>query len=105
MTIPCCRIVSGFRPKYGTNAALIEMCDLWLRHIDKGELNGVVFLDIRKAFDSIKGTVSPAQRCDFVGVKLEKAHEVFQVCRICGKGVVFYNMAQYGLLHHKSLCN
>ena len=43
----------GFRPKYGTNAALIEMCDLWISHTDKGELNGVVFLDIRKAFDSI----------------------------------------------------
>ena len=43
----------GFRAKYGTNAALIEMCDMWLSHIDKGELNGVVFLDIRKAFDSI----------------------------------------------------
>ena len=43
----------GFRPKYGTNAALIKMCDLWQSHIDKGELNGVVFLDIRKAFDSI----------------------------------------------------
>ena len=41
------------RAKYGTNAALIEMCDLWLSHIDKGELNGVVFLDIWKAFDSI----------------------------------------------------
>ena len=40
----------GFRPKY---AALLEMCVLWLSHIDKGELNGVVFLDIRKAFDSI----------------------------------------------------
>ena len=47
----------------------------------------------------------PAERCDFVGVKLEKVREVFQVCRICGKGVVFYNMAQYGLLYHKSLCN
>ena len=44
----------GLRPKYGTNAALIEMCHLWLSHMDKGELNGVVFLDIRKAFDSIK---------------------------------------------------
>ena len=52
-----------------------------------------------------KGTVSPAERCDFVGVKLEKVHELFQVCRICGKRVVFYNMAQYGLLYHKSLCN
>ena len=28
----------------------------------------------------------------FIGVKLEKVHELFQVCRICGKGVVFYNM-------------
>ena len=46
----------GLRPKYGTNAALIEMCHLWLSHMDKGELklNGVVFLDIRKVFDSIK---------------------------------------------------
>ena len=50
-------------------------------------------------------TVSAAERCDFVGAKLEKVHELFQVCRICRKGVVFYNMAQYGLLHHKSLCN
>ena len=30
-------------------------------------------------------TVSPAERCDFVGVKLEKVHELSQVCRICGK--------------------
>ena len=54
---------------------------------------------------SIKGTVTPAERCDLVGVKLEKVHELFQVCRIYGKGVVFYNMGQYGLLNHKSLCN
>ena len=25
----------GFRPKYGTNVALLEICDLWLGHIDK----------------------------------------------------------------------
>ena len=35
----------------------------------------------------LKGTVSPAKQCDLVGVKLEKVHELFQVCRICGKGV------------------
>ena len=45
------------------------------------------------------------QACDLVGVKLEKFHELRQVCRICGEGVVFYNMAQYDLLSHKSLCN
>ena len=49
--------------------------------------------------------MSPAERCDLVGVKLEKVHKLFQVCRICGKEVVFYNMAQYGMLYHKSLCN
>ena len=54
---------------------------------------------------AFKSTVSSAERCDFVSVKLEKVHELFQVCRICGKGVVFYNMAQYGLLCHESLCN
>ena len=53
----------------------------------------------------LKSTVSPAERCDFVSVKLEKVHELFQVSRICGKGVVFYNMAQYGLLYHKCPCN
>ena len=49
-----------------------------------------------------KGIVSLPERCDLVGVKLEKVHEFFQVCCICWKGVVFHNMAQYGLLYHKS---
>ena len=54
----------------------------------------------------LKAQCHPAERCDFVSVKLEKVHELFQVCRIGGKGVVFYNMAQYGiLLYHKSLCD
>ena len=47
----------------------------------------------------IKGTVSPVERCDFVSVKLEKVHELFQVCRICGKGVwcfiIWLNTAYY----------
>ena len=51
------------------------------------------------------GTVSLAERCDFVGVKVENVHKLFQVCRICGKGVVFYNVAQYGILYHKSISN
>ena len=29
----------------------------------------------------VEGTVLPAERCDFVGVKLEKVHELFPVCR------------------------
>ena len=66
---------------------------------------GLSFFNRELGLVLLKGTVSPAERCDFVSVKLEKVHELFQVCRICEKGVVFYNMAQYSLLYHKSLCN
>jgi sarcosine oxidase/L-pipecolate oxidase len=44
---------SGFRPKHSNMSALIQMCDQWLEIMDNGMLNGVVSLDIRKAFDSI----------------------------------------------------
>ena len=44
---------SGFRPKHGTVTALIQMCDQWLTDMDNGKINGVVFLDLCKAFDSI----------------------------------------------------
>ena len=43
----------GFSPKYSNLAALIQMCDAWYENMDNGELNGAVFVDIRKAFYSI----------------------------------------------------
>ena len=45
---------SGFRPLHSTVSALIKMCDGWSDSIDKGKLTGAVFLDIRKAFDSVE---------------------------------------------------
>ena len=48
---------SGFRPKHSTATALIQMCDEWLENKDNGKLNGVVFLDFKKAFDSIKHNI------------------------------------------------
>ena len=44
---------SGFRSRHSTVTALIQMCDEWLENMDNGRLNGVVFIDIKKAFDSI----------------------------------------------------
>ena len=44
---------SGFRPKNSTLTALLHMCDEWHQNLDCGKMIGVVFLDIRKAFDSI----------------------------------------------------
>ena len=47
----------GLRPKNSNLSALIQMCDEWYANLDKGKLNGVVFLDIRKAFDSINRNI------------------------------------------------
>ena len=38
---------------HSTVTALIQMCDEWLKNMDYGKSNGVVFLDIKKAIDSI----------------------------------------------------
>ena len=44
---------SGFRPKHSTVTSFIQSCDEWLENMDNEKLNGVIFLDIKKAFDSI----------------------------------------------------
>ena len=44
---------SGFHPEHSTVTALIHMCDEWLENMDNGELNGVIFLGIKKAFHSV----------------------------------------------------
>ena len=44
---------SGFRPKYSTESALIQMVDSWLEAINSGKLIGCVLVDFRKAFDLV----------------------------------------------------
>ena len=45
---------SGFRPKHSTLSPLIQLCDELLKNMDYRKLNCVaVFLDVKKAFDSI----------------------------------------------------
>ena len=44
---------SGFRPTYSTLTSLLETTNNWCVNIDRGLLNGVVFIDLRKAFDTI----------------------------------------------------
>ena len=48
---------ASFRPKNSTLTALLQMCYTFYENMDSGKLNGVVFLDIRKAFDSIDHTI------------------------------------------------
>ena len=44
---------SGFRPLHSTNTALIEATDNWSLNIDHGFINAFVFLDLKKAFDTV----------------------------------------------------
>ena len=43
----------GFRSLYSTALALGKITNSWLLNIDDGKMNSAVFLDIRKAFDTV----------------------------------------------------
>ena len=44
---------SGFRRKYSCNIALARLTNSWLTAMNKSEVSGVVFLDLKKAFDLV----------------------------------------------------
>ena len=44
---------SGFRPLHSTLTALLDITNEWCFNIDKGMVNGVLFLDLKKVFDTI----------------------------------------------------
>ena len=44
---------SGFRKCHSTETALLHITDQYLLNMDKGLLNGVLFLDLKKAFDTV----------------------------------------------------
>lgn len=48
---------SGFRAKHSCETALNNMVHKWATAIDNGLVNGVVLLDLRKAFDLVNHTV------------------------------------------------
>ena len=44
---------SGFRPLHSTLTALIDITDNWYLNIDDGLTNAILFIDLKKAFDTI----------------------------------------------------
>ena len=44
---------SGFRTIHSTVTALLEATDSWAYSVDRGKINAVVFLDLKKAFDTV----------------------------------------------------
>ena len=45
---------SGFLSLHSTVTALLETSNYWSINIDNGMLNGVIFIDLKKAFSTIK---------------------------------------------------
>ena len=48
---------SGFRPKHSCQTSLISLCDSWLSSINKSQIVGSLFLDLRKAFDLVNHSI------------------------------------------------
>ena len=48
-----CKYQSGFRSVHSTVTALLEATDTWAYNIDCKKINAVVFLDLKKAFDTV----------------------------------------------------
>ena len=43
----------GFRPSHSTLTALLDITNRWYQNMDIGQLNGMIFLDLKKAFDTV----------------------------------------------------
>ena len=48
-----CQNQSEFRANHSAVTALLEATDSWAYNIDNGKINGVIFLDLKKAFDTV----------------------------------------------------
>ncbi len=44
---------SGFRPMHSTQTCLLNVSDYLLENMNPGYLTGAVFLDLKKAFDTV----------------------------------------------------
>ena len=48
-----CEQQSGLRPNHSTETALLNCTNQWLLNMDQGLINGLHFLDFKKAFDTV----------------------------------------------------
>ena len=48
---------AGFRKKHCTQTSLLSITNQWFINMDRGSLNGVIFLDVKKAFDCVDYTI------------------------------------------------
>ena len=59
---------SGFRSQHSTETALLGSTNKWLCNMDSGLINGVLFLDLKKAFDTVDHEIV-LQKLHLYGIK------------------------------------
>ena len=64
---------SGYRSLHSTVTALLEATDSWAFNIDRGYVNAVVFLDLKKAFNTVDHEIllTKMNRCGIQGKTLD----------------------------------
>ena len=80
MTTTCLsQCQSGFQSLYATLTELLEATNDWYVNVDNGLLNGVVFIDLKKAFDTIDhGILLQKLECygaDTAGIRWFESYE------------------------------
>ena len=63
---------SGFRKCHSTVTSMLRNSNDWLFNMDRGNYNGVVFFDIKKAFDTVdhKKNITPSIFADDTGISV-----------------------------------
>lgn len=67
---------SGFRSLHSTVTSLLDLTNQWYFNIDCGLLNGVIFLDLKKAFDTVDHNIL-LTKLKYLGIK-GHAHKWFE---------------------------
>ena len=70
-----CREQSGFKPKHSTTSTLIKVTDDLLQAMDDSKYTGTIFIDLRKAFDTVDHQIL-MKKMHNIGIK--------KICQVTG---------------------